>query len=62
MPQLHEFVFINLYAFKYRKNLDFVEKELLKVFLFDTEKSIDAASKTKKVIQLTDLITQAKGK
>jgi len=63
MPQLHEFVFMNLYAFKYRKNLDFIEKELLKVFHFDSEKSIDAvALKTKKVIQLQDLLGQAKGK
>lgn len=50
LPQIHEFVFINLYAFKYRKNLNFVEKEMLKVLNPDHLGSTDAASRTKKVI------------
>ena len=48
---------MNLYAFKYRKNLEFIEKELMKAFYFDSEKSSDTiAIKTKKVIQLNDLL------
>jgi ribulose 1,5-bisphosphate carboxylase large subunit-like protein len=57
LPVLHDFVFTNLYCFKYRKNLKLLETSLLKEFLPDPEKPETAElGKKKKVIQQSDLI------
>jgi hypothetical protein len=63
LPLLNDFIFTNIYSFKYRKNLDFVEKALMKEFYVSGETAETAElSRTKKVIQLNDLISQAKAK
>ena len=63
LPLLHDFIFTNIYSFKYRKNLDFVEKALMKEFYCSSETAETAElSRTKKVLQLSDLINQAKAK
>ena len=51
LPTLHDFVFMNLYSFKYRKNLRLLEASLMKEFLVDLEKPETAElAKKKKVI------------
>lgn len=63
LPLLNDFIFTNIYSFKYRKNLDFIEKALMKEFYVSGETAETAElSRTKKVIQLSDLISQAKAK
>lgn len=51
LPLLHDFIFTNIYTFKYRKNLDFIEKALLKEFYVsgETAETVELA-RTKKVI------------
>jgi len=51
LPTLHDFVFINLYSFKYRKNLKLLEQAMLRELLPDPEKpeTVELAKK-KKVI------------
>jgi hypothetical protein len=52
LPTLHDFVFTNLYSFKYRKNLKLLETSLLREFLVDPEKPETVElGKKKKVIQ-----------
>ena len=54
---LHDFVFTNLYAFKYRKNLEMMEKAMVKEFLYTGETPETAElAKRRKVIQLSDLL------
>jgi len=63
LPLLHDFVFTNLYAFKYKKNLAMMEKALLKEFLIAGETNETAEiAKRRRVIQTADLIAQAKAK
>ena len=62
LPQLNEFIFANFYAFKYRKNRDRVEQQLFKELYKPPEGETAEASKRQKVIQLADLLNQAKAK
>lgn len=62
LPLLNEFVFANFYAFKYRKNRDRVEQQMYKEFYKAPEGETAEASKRQKVIQLADLLNQAKAK
>ena len=51
LPTLHDFVFINLYSFKYRKNLKLLEQAMLRELLPDPEKPETVElTKKKKVI------------
>jgi hypothetical protein len=63
LPLLHDFVFTNLYAFKYRKNLAMMEKALLKEFYVSGETNETAElARRRKVIQTADLVNQAKAR
>jgi len=60
LPLLHDFVFTNLYAFKFRKNLATMEKALLKEFYVSGETNETAElARRRKVIQTADLLNQA---
>ena len=62
LPPLNEFIFTNFYAFKYRKNQDRVEQQMLKQFNVPTEGETAEAAKRNKTIQMADLLNQAKAK
>ena len=63
LPALNEFIFMNLYAFKYKKNRLDLEKSLFKQFYVnpDAAETADQA-KRNRIIQISDLINQAKAK
>ena len=62
LPLLNEFVFCNFYAFKYRKNQSRLEQQLFKKLYMAPEGETAEASKRSKVVQITDLLNQAKAK
>ena len=62
LPQLNEFIFATFYAFKYKKNKDRLEQMLLKRFNVPAEGETAEKAKTNKVVQLADLLNQAKAK
>ena len=62
LPILNEFIFCNFYAFKYRSNLQRLEQQIYKKFYMAPEGETAEASKRNKVIQMADLINQAKAK
>ena len=63
LPPLNEFIFMNLYAFKYKKNRVDLEKSLFKQFYINPEVAETAEqAKRNRIIQIADLINQAKAK
>ena len=63
LPPLNEFIFMNLYAFKYKKNRHDLEKQLYKKLYINPEVAETAEqAKRQRIIQMADLINQAKGK
>ena len=62
LPQINEFIFANFYAFKYKKNRDKLEKQMMQHFFKAPEGETAEASKRNKVIAMADLINQAKAK
>ena len=50
LPQINQFIFMNCYAFKYKKNKDRLEKEMYKHFYKAPEGETAEASKRNKVI------------
>ena len=63
LPPLNEFIFMNLYAFKYKKNRHDLEKQLYKKLYINPEVAETAEqAKRQKIIQISDLINQAKAK
>ena len=62
LPMLNEFIYCNFYAFKYRKNQKRVEEQLYKELYKAPEGETAEAAKRNKVIQLSDLLNQAKAK
>jgi hypothetical protein len=62
LPPLNEFIFTSLFAFKYRKNQERVEQQMVKHFNMPAEGETLEASKRNKTILLVDLLNQAKAK
>ena len=62
LPPLNEFVFISLFAFKYRRNQERLEQFMVKHFNVLAEGETAEASKRNKTILLADLLNQAKAK
>ena len=62
LPQLNEFIFANLYAFKYRKNKARLEDQLMKYFFKAPEGETAEMAKRNKVVTSEDLVNQAKAK
>lgn len=60
LPKLNDFVFTNLYAFKYRRNQKRLEKAIFKEFYVNPEGETAELAKRNKVIQLSDILNQAK--
>ena len=50
LPQLNQFIFTNFYAFKYRKNRDRVDQQLLKHYYKAPEGETAEESKRNKVV------------
>ena len=63
LPPLNEFIFMNLYSFKYKKNRQDLEKQLYKKLYINPEVAETAEqAKRQRVIQMSDLVNQAKAK
>ena len=62
LPLLNDFIFVNFYAFKYRRNKQLLEKALLQEFFVSPEGETAEIAKRNRVIQMSDLLTQAKAK
>jgi hypothetical protein len=62
LPPIYEFIFTNIYSFKYKKNKLNLEKTLFKHLFVSPEGETAELSKTQKVIQQSDLLAQAQAK
>lgn len=62
LPKLNDFIFANMYAFKYKKNKLNLEKSLFKRLYMPPDGETAELAKTHKVIQLSDLLAQAKAR
>ena len=57
LPPLNEFIFMNLYSFKYKKNRQDLEKQLYKKLYINPEVTETAEqAKRQRVIQMSDLV------
>ena len=56
LPALNDFVFFNMYSFKYKKNKLNLEKALFKRLYVPAEGETAEQAKVQKVIQLSDLL------
>ena len=57
LPALNEFIFMNLYAFKYKKNAYDLEKSLYSKFYVNPETAeTPEEAKRNRVIQVSDLV------
>ena len=56
LPKINDFVFFNMYAFKYKKNKLNLEKSLFKRLYVPAEGETAELARTHKVIQLSDLL------
>lgn len=62
LPTLNDFVFFNLYAFKYRRNRINLEKALFQEFFISPEGETAELAKRNRVIQISDLLNQSKAR
>jgi hypothetical protein len=62
LPLLNDFIFVNFYAFKYRRNRHLLEKALYQEFFVSSEGETAEMAKRNRVIQMQELLTQAKAK
>ena len=62
LPLLNDFVFFNLYAFKYRRNRLNLEKALFQEFYISPDGETAELAKRNRVIQISDLLNQSKAK
>ena len=62
LPLLKDFVFFNLYAFKYRRNRLNLEKALFQEFYISPDGETAELAKRNRVIQISDLLNQSKAK
>lgn len=62
LPLLNDFVFFNLYAFKYRRNRLNLEKALFQEFFISPEGETAELARRNRVIQISDLLNQSKAR